>query len=51
MSPAMPFYAGCISVLIAAALIVIGHKHLKRVDAPHETAQQEAEVLALADAD
>ncbi len=27
------------------------HKHLKRVDAPHETAQQEAEVLALADAD
>jgi len=51
VSPAMPFYAGCISVLVAAALIVIGHKHLKRVDAPHETAQQEAEVLALADAD
>lgn len=51
VSPAMPFYAGCLSVLVAAALIVIGHKHLKRVDAPHETAQQEAEVLSLADAD
>jgi predicted MFS family arabinose efflux permease len=46
-----PFYAGAISVLIAAALIVLGHKHLKRVDAPHETREQEAEVLALADAD
>jgi len=51
VSPSMPFYAGGISVLIAAALIVIGHKHLKRVDAPTETAQQEAEILALADAD
>ena len=51
ISPATPFFAGCISVLIAAALIVIGHKHLKRVDAPHESAEQEAEVLALADAD
>ena len=46
-----PFYAGAISVLIAAALVMIGHKHLKRVDAPHETLEQEAEVLALADAD
>ncbi|MDR6973059.1 MFS transporter [Leifsonia shinshuensis] len=51
VSPAMPFYAGGISVLVAAALIMIGHKHLKRVDAPHESVQQEAEVLALADAD
>lgn len=51
VSPSMPFFAGGISVLIAAALIVIGHKHLKRVDAPTETAQQEAEILALADAD
>lgn len=46
-----PFYAGAISVLIAAALVMLGHKHLKRVDAPHETLEQEAEVLALADAD
>jgi len=30
---------------------VIGNKHLKRVDAPHETMEQEAEVLSLADAD
>jgi len=51
VGPAMPFYAGAISVLIAAALIMIGHKHLKRVDAPAETPQQEAEVLSLADAD
>ncbi|CAM5493230.1 MFS transporter [Leifsonia shinshuensis] len=46
-----PFYAGATSVLIAAALVMLGHKHLKRVDAPHETREQEAEVLALADAD
>lgn len=48
---ATPFYAGAISVLIAAALVMIGHKHLRRVDAPQETPQQEAEILALADAD
>ncbi|MBN9631403.1 MAG: MFS transporter [Actinobacteria bacterium] len=46
-----PFYAGAISVLVAAALVILGHKHLRRVDAPHETPQQEAEILALADAD
>jgi len=50
ISPAMPFFAGGVSVLIAVALIVLGHKHLKRVDAPQESADQEAEVLALADA-
>ncbi|WP_426623060.1 MFS transporter [Leifsonia sp. McL0607] len=48
---ATPFYAGAISVLIAAALVMLGHKHLRRVDAAHETQHQEAEVLALADAD
>ncbi|KQR51990.1 MFS transporter [Leifsonia sp. Leaf336] len=48
---ATPFYAGAISVLIAAALVMLGHKHLRRVDGVHETQQQEAEVLALADAD
>jgi MFS family permease len=51
VSRSMPFYAGCISVLVAVTLIVIGNKHLKRVDAPHETMEQEAEVLSLADAD
>ncbi|WP_348786626.1 MFS transporter [Leifsonia sp. NPDC080035] len=51
ISPATPFYAGAISVLIAVALVMVGHKHLKRVDAPQETQQQEAEVLAVADAD
>ena len=51
ISPSTPFYAGAISVLIAVALVMIGHKHLKRVDAPQETQQQEAEVLAVADAD
>lgn len=48
---ATPFYAGALSVLVAAALVALGHKHLRRVDAPHESAQQEAEILALADAD
>lgn len=51
IGPATPFFAGGVSVMIAAAIIVAGHKHLKRVDAPHETRGQEAEVLALADAD
>jgi len=51
ISPATPFFAGAVSVLIAVALVMIGHKHLRRVDAPQESTQQEAEVLALADAD
>ncbi|WP_158862395.1 MFS transporter [Leifsonia sp. AG29] len=51
ISPATPFFAGGVSVLIAATLIVLGRKHLQRVDAPQETAVQEAEVLSLADAD
>lgn len=46
-----PFFAGAVSVLIAAVVVVAGHRHLKRVDAPHETREQEAQVLALADAD
>ncbi|WP_295127449.1 MFS transporter [uncultured Leifsonia sp.] len=48
---ATPFYAGAVSVLIAVALVMLGHRHLRRVDAPQETPQQEAEILALADAD
>ncbi len=46
-----PFYAGAISVLVAAVIVMLGHTHLRRVDAPHETQLQEAEILALADAD
>ena len=50
LGPATPFFAGAVSVLVATAVIMLGHKHLKRVDAPQESAEQEAEVLALADA-
>jgi ACDE family multidrug resistance protein len=50
ISPATPFFAGGISVLIAAALIVIGHKHLRRVDGVEESNFEEAEALTLADA-
>lgn len=48
---AMPFYAGAASILVAVALIVFGHKHLRRVDAPHETLEAEAAILTLANAD
>jgi hypothetical protein len=50
ISPATPFFAGAVSVLIAAALIVIGHKHLRRVDGVEESSLEEAEALTLADA-
>jgi MFS transporter, ACDE family, multidrug resistance protein len=50
ISPATPFYAGAISVLVATALIVIGNRHLKRVDGVEETAIEEAEALAIGDA-
>ncbi len=50
ISPATPFYAGAISVLVATALIVIGNRHLKRVDGVEETPVEEAEALAIGDA-
>ena len=34
---ATPFYAAAISVLVATALIMIGHRHLKRVDGVEES--------------
>ncbi|MEO7017377.1 MAG: MFS transporter [Leifsonia sp.] len=50
VSPATPFFAAGASVLIAVALIVIGHKHLRRVDGVEESPLGEAEALTLADA-
>ncbi|NEN07917.1 MFS transporter [Diaminobutyricibacter tongyongensis] len=47
---ATPFYAAAISVLVATALIMIGHRHLKRVDGVEGSLLEEAEALTLADA-
>ena len=47
---ATPFYAAAVSVLVATALIMIGHRHLKRVDGVEESLVEEAEALTLADA-
>ena len=46
-----PFFAGGASVLVAVVIVMIGTKHLGRVNEEEETQQQEAEVLAVADAD
>ncbi|WP_243064382.1 MFS transporter [Humibacter sp. RRB41] len=45
-----PYFAGGVSVLVAAVIIIIGSRRLRRVDGFEETQQQEAEVLAIADA-
>jgi predicted MFS family arabinose efflux permease len=45
---ATPFFAAGISVLVATALIVIGHRHLKRVDGVEESLLEEAEALTAA---
>jgi ACDE family multidrug resistance protein len=50
VSPSMPFWAGAISVLVAAAIVIIGRKHLRLADVHEETQLEEAEVLSLADA-
>jgi MFS transporter, ACDE family, multidrug resistance protein len=50
VSPSMPFWAGAISVLVAAMIVIIGRKHLRLADGHHESPLEEAEVLALADA-
>ncbi len=47
---ATPFYAAAISVLVATALIMIGHRHLKRVDGVAESPLNEAQILTAADA-
>ncbi|MFF1633351.1 MFS transporter [Leifsonia sp. NPDC058248] len=48
-TPATPFYAGAISVLVATALIIIGNRHLKRVDGVEESTVEEAEAIAVGD--
>ena len=45
---ATPFYAAAISVLVATALIMIGHRYLKRVDGVEESILEEAEALTAA---
>ena len=45
---ATPFYAAAISVLVATALIMIGHRYLKRVDGVDESLLEEAEALTAA---
>jgi ACDE family multidrug resistance protein len=50
VSPSMPFWAGAISVLVAAAIVIAGRKHLRMADGHEETQLEEAEVLSLADA-
>jgi ACDE family multidrug resistance protein len=50
ISPSMPFWAGAVSVLIAAAIVIIGRKHLRLADGHEESQLEEAEVLSLADA-
>jgi MFS family permease len=51
ITPSTPFFAGAASVLVAAAIVIIGRKHLWRSDVEEESQAEEAEVLTLADAD
>lgn len=50
ISPATPFFAGAVSVLVAVILVVVGHRHLKRVDGVEETTIEEAEAVSIGDA-
>nr|WP_246318636.1 MFS transporter [Leifsonia psychrotolerans] len=50
ISPAMPFWAGAITALIATAIVIIGRKHLRRADGATEGALEEAEAISLGDA-
>ena len=47
--PAVPFYAGAASVLVAAAILVIGHRHLARADGAMEDEFEEAEAIGAGD--
>jgi len=49
VSPSMPFYAGAIAVVISAALVVVGRKHLTRADGFSETPIEEAEAISVGD--
>ena len=50
ISPEAPYYAAAGSVVIALAVVVIGHRALRRVDGPAEPAIVEAESIAVGDA-
>ncbi|MDY7541669.1 MULTISPECIES: MFS transporter [unclassified Cryobacterium] len=47
--PAVPFYAGAASVLVACAILVIGHRHLARADGAMEDEFEEAEAIGAGD--
>jgi predicted MFS family arabinose efflux permease len=49
-SAATPYFAGGISVLIAAVIVVLGAKKLHRVDGIEEDLVEEAEAITVADA-
>lgn len=49
ISPATPFFAGAISVLVAVILIMVGHRYLKRVDGVDESGIEEAEAVSIGD--
>jgi MFS transporter, ACDE family, multidrug resistance protein len=48
--PAISFYVGGASVLVATVLIIAGRKQLRRIDGREETPRQEAEDIGVADA-
>jgi MFS family permease len=50
-APSTPYFVGGAAVIIAAAIIIAGSRKLAHVNLEEETPEQEAEVLALADAD
>ncbi|MFE6256435.1 MFS transporter [Agromyces sp. NPDC057865] len=50
ISPEAPYYAAAGSVIVALAVVVIGHRALRRVDGPAEPAAVEAESIAVGDA-
>ena len=50
ISPATPFFAGAVSVLVAVVLIIAGHRYLKRVDGVEEMGIEEAEAVSVGDA-
>lgn len=50
ISPQAPYYAAAGSVVVAALIVVLGHRALRRVDGSPESALVEAEAIAVGDA-
>ncbi|SFR70087.1 Predicted arabinose efflux permease, MFS family [Agromyces sp. CF514] len=50
ISPEAPYYAAAGSVVVAALIVVLGHRALRRVDGEPESAQVEAEAITVGDA-